>query len=259
MSLATQSFGHGGALMKNNGSDGTAINVTATSDLAALGSELIVDRVVRAIMEHRLPPGTKLSESVLCRSFQASRSTVRRALLLLGERGIVSLEANRGAFIASPSPEEARAVFEARRTIEPSIIAKATQWVTANEVASLKAHLMNESRARELGAHHDAIRLSGEFHVALAVYARNPLLERFVSELVARTSLIIGLFGSPNTTHCLSDDHLSLLDALVRKDAAAASELMSRHLSHIEAGIDLSGGHDATIDVARVLVGSLQA
>lgn len=241
--------------MKKKASKSSTIRLAASAELAAGGSEAIVERVVRAIMEHRLPPGTKLSESVLCDSFQAGRATVRKALLLLRERGTVVLEANRGAFVASPSAEEARAVFEARRTVEPPIIAKATQWIAANDLARLKAHLKKEARARKSGAHHDAIRLSGEFHVALAAHARNPLLERFVGELVARTSLIIGLFGSSSAPHCLSDEHVRLVDALARKDAAAASELMLRHLSHIEAGIDFGGGHDAKVDVARVLAG----
>jgi DNA-binding GntR family transcriptional regulator len=218
-------------------------------------AETIVDRVVHAVLEHRLPPGTKLSESILCESFTAGRSTVRRALVLLAERGIVTLEANRGAFVASPSAEEARAVFEARRTIEPSIAANAARNISPNEIARLRSHLKNEGGAQRSGAHHEAIGLSGEFHVALAQYARNPLLTRFVAELVARTSLIIGLFGSPGSTHCLCDDHVSLVEALELKEGAAASTLMLHHLNRIEADLDIGVRISGKADVAAVLRG----
>jgi len=218
-------------------------------------AETIVDRVVHAVLEHRLPPGTKLSESILCESFTAGRSTVRRALVLLAERGIVTLEANRGAFVASPSADEARAVFEARRTIEPSIAASAGRNIAPKDIARLKSHLKNEGSAQRSGAHHEAIRLSGEFHVALAQYARNPLLTRFVAELVARTSLIIGLFGSPGSTHCLCDDHVALVEALALKDGAAASTLMLHHLDRIEADLDIGVRISAKADLAAVLRG----
>jgi DNA-binding GntR family transcriptional regulator len=218
-------------------------------------AEIIVDRVVHAVLEHRLPPGTKLSESILCESFTAGRSTVRRALVLLADRGIVTLEANRGAFVASPSVEEARAVFEARRTIEPSIAASAARNIASKDIASLKSHLKNEGSAQRSGDHHEAIRLSGEFHVALARYACNPLLTRFVAELVARTSLIIGLFGSPGSTHCLCDDHVALVEALTLKDGAAASTLMLHHLDRIEAHLDIGVLINAKADLAAVLRG----
>ena len=79
--------------------------------------KVIVDRIFSAVMEQRLAPRTKLAEATLCRTFGVGRMRVRRALLLLGSQGIVELHSNRGAYVACPSPEEAREVFEARRII----------------------------------------------------------------------------------------------------------------------------------------------
>jgi DNA-binding GntR family transcriptional regulator len=226
---------------------------SAAIALASATAEGIVDNTIRAILEHRLPPGTKLSESVLCEAFAAGRATVRRALLMLAERDIVTLEANRGAFVARPSAEEARAVFEARRTIEPSIAANAARVVSIVDLAKLKSQLRQESRAQASGAAHEAIRLSGEFHVALAQSAGNPVLSRFVAELVARTSLIIGLFGSPGRTHCLCDDHRALMETLELREDAKASKLMLNHLSRIEANLELDDRTSSKVDVAAIL------
>ena len=66
-----------------------SVNLGASEKAAvesAAGAEAIVDCVFRAILERRLPPAAKLSEKVLCEAFQTSRSTVRRALLVLAER-----------------------------------------------------------------------------------------------------------------------------------------------------------------------------
>jgi DNA-binding GntR family transcriptional regulator len=213
----------------------------------------IVDRVIRAILEHRLPPGTKLTESALCEAFAAGRATVRRALLMLAERGTVTLEPNRGAFVASPTPGEAREVFAARRAIEPNVAADAARLISPGELALLRAHLAEEESAQRWGPHHDAIRLSGQFHVVLADCAGNALLARFVGELVARASLIIGLFGSPPGTCCISDEHQALIGALEKRDAAEAARIMSAHLSHIESELDLGDRKPGEIDVRAVL------
>lgn len=162
------------------------------------GSEdKIVAGIFAAVMERRLPPGTKLPERAVCEAFGVSRARIRRTLLMLAEREIVELRSNRGAFIACPSPNEARDVFEARRTIEATVVRNAVQRITHVKVSALRDHVEMEIAAGTAGNRHEAIRLSGQFHVKLAQFANNPVFVRFVEELVARTSLIIGLFGSP--------------------------------------------------------------
>jgi DNA-binding GntR family transcriptional regulator len=233
-----------------------SVNLGASEKAAvesAAGAEAIVDCVFRVILERRLPPAAKLSERVLCEVFRTSRSTVRRALLVLAERGTVALLPNRGAFVAVPSSEEARAVFEARQTIEPTIASKAALEVTAEQVSHLKRHLEAEAGARDRGARHDAIRLSGQFHVELAKYARNPVLARFVEELVARTSLIIGLFGATEATLCMCDEHEALVSAIERHDGERAQEIMLSHLAHIENELELSDRTMGNVDIRAVL------
>ena len=55
----------------------------------------IVRRIHDAVIEQRLPPGTKLSEAALCTAFDAARARVRRSLVVLEGRQIVELHANR--------------------------------------------------------------------------------------------------------------------------------------------------------------------
>src|SRR5688572_14525641 len=89
---------------------------------AAPGEDAIYERLLAAIFEHRLPPGTKLGEDRLAAIFGVSRARIRRVLPRLAHEGLVTLEPNRGAFVAKPTVMEARDVFEARRLIEPGIL-----------------------------------------------------------------------------------------------------------------------------------------
>src|SRR5260370_39783468 len=98
----------------------------------------IVDRIVCAVMEQKLPPGAKLPESALCDAFDCSRTQIRRILVVLAERGVVTLHANRGAFVASPDATVAREVFEARRAIERSIVRSAAARIDRAALEELR-------------------------------------------------------------------------------------------------------------------------
>ncbi|TJW69282.1 MAG: GntR family transcriptional regulator, partial [Mesorhizobium sp.] len=78
-----------------------------------------------AIVSHRLAPGTKLPEDELASIYSVSRAVIRAALQALSHDRLARLEPNRGAFVAQPTKQEAREVFEARALIEPKVAALA--------------------------------------------------------------------------------------------------------------------------------------
>ena len=101
-----------------------AINGSA-EDRAAM----IRDHLRDAIVDRRLAPGTKLNEAEVGTLFDVSRTVVRAALQALAFEGLVRTERNRGAFVANPTPDEARQVFAARRLIEPGLALAAAQRI----------------------------------------------------------------------------------------------------------------------------------
>jgi DNA-binding transcriptional regulator YhcF (GntR family) len=109
-----------------------------TDDSAETGAQQIRDAIRDAIVERRLSPGTKLSESDVGNLFNVSRTLARAALQALSYEGLVSVEKNRGAFVAYPSPDEARQIFAARRLIEPGILREAAARITPSEIQHLK-------------------------------------------------------------------------------------------------------------------------
>lgn len=217
------------------------------------GEQQIVERIYEAVMEQRLAPRTKLSESMLCDTFGVGRMRVRRALLLLASQGIVDLHSNRGAFIASPDAKEARDVFDARLALEPSIVRQVASRASATDLEALEQHITCEETARRGRNRREAIRLSGEFHVRLAAATGNAVLTRMLRELVTRTSLIIGLFGSSGISNCAEQEHADILEALRNRDSDAAEKLIRTHLAHIEADLDLSATGSQQADLTKIL------
>lgn len=202
----------------------------------------IRDQLRDAIIDRRLAPGTKLNEAEVGELFDVSRTVVRAALQMLSFEGLVRTERNRGAFVANPTPEEARQVFDSRRLIEPALAAAAAERITPADVARLREQLHAESRLLgERGAHvrRAEIRSSGDFHLLLADIAGNAILQRFMEELVARSSLVIALYGRTGASSCGHSDHEHILSALIDGDGARAGKLAVHHINHIEADLDL--------------------
>ncbi|MDF3607960.1 GntR family transcriptional regulator [Paracoccus sp. DMF-8] len=204
-------------------------------------------------MEQRLPPGTKLSESALCEAFGVGRMRIRRVLLLLASQQIVDLHTNRGAYVASPSAEQAHEVFEARLMLEPIITRLAVTRASDDDLARLADHVEREHQAHHDNKRREAICLSGQFHGLLAQVAGNSVMHKMMRELITRTSLIISLYGAQDMTDCRDHDHARIIDAIRSRDADGAARLMHDHLQHIQNSLDLGARERVTLDIVSIL------
>ena len=213
----------------------------------------IVERIFTAVMEQRLVPKTKLSEAALCEAFGVGRMRVRRALLLLANQGIVDLKSNKGAFVACPDSRDAKEVFDARCIIEPGIVRALCIDMSEDAQVRLARHLEKENDARVQDGRTELIRLFGEFHIELAKATENSFLIKQMRELIARTSLIVGLFGKGRQSTCPEDEHHGILLAIFEKEPEAAVRMMVRHLRHIEDALDLTVTSAGQYDIADIL------
>jgi DNA-binding GntR family transcriptional regulator len=212
----------------------------------------IYESIFNAVMSHRLPPGTKITEQSLCELFRVSRTIVRKVLQRLAHEQIIDLRLNRGATVASPTPQETHEIFAARRVVEAAIVPLVVAQATPPQLARLRKHIRSEHAALDAGDRSTWIRLTGEFHLELAEVAGNRILARFLSQLVSRCSLIIALYDSPISVPCADGEHEQLLEVIAARDAARALKLMDQHLLAIEQRLQLDERTDA-IDLAEIL------
>jgi DNA-binding GntR family transcriptional regulator len=213
--------------------------------------ETVQQAIYDAVMDHRLPPGIKLTESAFSAYFGVSRTVVRKALFCLSQKGVVELRPNRGAVVASPTPQETHCVFDARRLIERELIRTLAAKRTKKQIQQLRQLAQRERTAQQEGAGRALVRLTGEFHVRLAQFAGNPVLADLVSNLVSRTSLIIALYEAPGMPACRTHDHFDLIALIEAGNGTAAADAMVQHLTEIENRLDLSTA-DGPLDLSQV-------
>ncbi|TCO74264.1 GntR family transcriptional regulator [Rhodovulum euryhalinum] len=213
----------------------------------------IVEHILDAIADQRLPAGTRLGEQALSDHFACNRTQVRRALATLTAYQVVEHVPNRGASVATPTAQDARDVFQARRAIESTICRNVVRHATEADIAVLRAHLAQEVQAKGHRDRPAAIRLSRGFHDLLARMGRNAVLERYAQDLTMRSSLIIGLYGTQARTLCAEDEHERIVDAIAARNEARALREMDQHLRHIEQGIDFDGTRPPTGALSSLL------
>ncbi|MFN4103056.1 MAG: GntR family transcriptional regulator [Tepidimonas sp.] len=197
----------------------------------------IVDALTRAIVEHRLLPGTKLPELRLAAHFGVSRTLVRQALHQLAQNRLVRLEPARGAFVAAPSADEARQLLAVRRTLEVDLVRGLAGRLGAADLHTLREHLRTEQAAI---ARHDVAgrnQLLGDFHLRLAELSGNRVLAEILGELLSRSALITLMYQNDPAARHSSDEHVAIVDALAAGDGERAARLMAEHLEHVVAGL----------------------
>ncbi len=204
-----------------------------TSDAGGGRSQAVHRALKRAIIDQALPPGSKLPEDSIGERLGVSRTLVREALVRLSQEGLVELRPNKGAAVARPSLEEGRNLFITRMALERLVVETLSGNLTREQIDTLSAHIAGEEAART--EHAASIRLAGEFHTLLAQMTNNASLIRYVNELVARSSLILALYGRPHSSECAVSEHRDLLDTLIAGKTEEAAALMAHHLDSITA------------------------
>jgi DNA-binding FadR family transcriptional regulator len=218
--------------------------------------EETVDRLGTAIRLGLLPPGTRLpAERELCAKLGIARSTLRQALVALGQSGHLHATRGRGGgtFVSDPLPPAAppsRAVLQAwpetcdvRMTVEVGVAVLAAERATPDALDALDELAgALDALLTDFPAYRQAdVRL----HVGLAESTRSPRLVTAMTEVQGAMTGLIALIAHPPEVLAVSNgQHRRLLSAVRGGDEAGAAAAMVDHLrgtEHVLAGLLPSG------------------
>lgn len=212
----------------------------------------IVAQIKQLIAQGRIQPGDRLPpERELADLFKASRNSVRDALRVLEQMGLIESRQGDGNFVRSVTAEELteplaslllqsreqmRELWEVRRVFEPAVAEYAAERITLEELDELAAILKQQELKVGLGAM--ALEEDTEFHYGIAQAARNPVMLRVIDTMMdlLRASRERSLQQGGRPAHSLAG-HRRILQALRRKDPPAARATMIQHLREVESHV----------------------
>ncbi len=94
---------------------------------ADLGAERLVGELRQRIVNHDLPPGSRLREQGLANEFGVSRARIREAFGILEERGLIERIPNRGAIVTRLEVDKVKELFEVREALEAQMVRLAVE------------------------------------------------------------------------------------------------------------------------------------
>jgi DNA-binding FadR family transcriptional regulator len=206
-------------------------------------AEQAVDVILARIGAGEWPLGHKLpGETTLATTLGVGRSTVREAIRELSGKGVLESRQGSGVFVTALQPREdwdtvlRRAdivsVIEARIAIEVEAAGLAAERRSRADLGTLRLRLAQRAAASD--DVRGLVDADTAFHRAVIVAAHNDILTELFDSFVPRirSAMIDMLRLSPaKDAH---EDHLvhdRLVDALLNRDSALASELSRSHLS----------------------------
>lgn len=169
-------------------------------------------------------PGERLLETELADSFQVSRASVREALRLLEQRGLVKIRPQRGAQVTQLSIKELEDLFEVRASLLSSASRLAAEHSEPKDIEELRTLLRRLEANVGDTAKYAAI--SWETISMIAALSRNDVLAYYIGDFAQRIGRYVrmGLQDEPRRRESLKT-WKQLVEAIARHDGHEAAEV----------------------------------
>lgn len=203
--------------------------VRAETSGGMLHGEGAYARLLEAIRSGELAPGTRLTETDIAQWLNISRTPVREAIRRLEADGLVNHLPRAGALVRQLSCSEIMELYEVRVVLEGTAARLAARSASELEIEELAAVNTEMEQAEGDGAR--LFEQNRQFHAALIDAARNRYLMKSLNA-VQTTLLILGpstLAESGRAREAVVE-HQAVIEALRRRDGAAAETLMRQHM-----------------------------
>lgn len=193
-----------------------------------------VDALRKALLDGDMVAGQRLVEPDLAEKFGISRSSVRAALLDLAVEGLVERIPNKGARVRVIPIDEAVEINECRMVLDGLCASKAAECATEEQVEELRELGRSMTAAVEEGEplKYSALNfeLYGRIRTISGQVTAARLLDRLHDQVIRHQfRLAVG----PGRAQTWLPEHLAIIDAIARHDAAAAEAATRTHLGNI--------------------------
>lgn len=192
-----------------------------------------VSRALRAaIISGELEPGTVYSAPMLGSRFGVSATPVREAMLDLVRENLVDIVPNKGYRVTQIEDSDLDEITQLRLLVEPPIVSGVTAIIPEVDFSRLRDLAQRIIDWAIEGNLVDYTEADRHFHLTLLAYANNSRINDLVSDLRAHTRLFgLASMLERGELEESAREHLTIVDTLQSRDAAAVEKLMRDHIS----------------------------
>lgn len=201
--------------------------------------EFAYESIIKLILENHFKPGDFLLETELADTLELSRTPVRHALSQLVAEGFLDKKRKKGCFIPSPTPQDARHVFYARKHIEGLTAAASARYAVDKDIEYLYDLIEKEENVANPGTQEgkmEYLTINENFHLGIARFSRNKYLEQYCRHIFWRSHTYIFFFDSdyvgltPGEQRIGPRQHIEIAKAIENRNEEKAGNLMRQHV-----------------------------
>jgi GntR family transcriptional regulator, transcriptional repressor for pyruvate dehydrogenase complex len=208
-------------------------------------AETVARRLAQAITLGLLLDGERLpAESQLASQFGVSPVTLREALAILRDMGLVETRRGRqgGSFVRAPadarasqveamlrllSVHELRDIGDHRAAVAGAAAKLAAERAVAGDIVTLREHV---TRLHAAQSRTERRRADARVHIEIAAAAQSPRLTREEMSLWSDVGDLVWLPVAPDQAARITGEHDAIVDAIVCRDQEQARALAEQHV-----------------------------
>ena len=195
--------------------------------------ESVVDALRRTLVEGQVPNGERISDSKIASQLKVSRGTVREALLVLTQEGLVNHSRNQGFSVLELTETDQRQIEQVRLSLEGLALNLARERVSNTHLELLEKLKDNVVEAFDPGDFRHLVSHDLEFHIALWDKSGNPWLVQALKRVMVPYFAYTMAFKMKQpdlTREVLKRCHEIYLDYLRGQCQLSAEECVRYHL-----------------------------
>lgn len=201
-------------------------------------SDSAYETVRRKIIDGEYHPSQRLIEAQLAQSLGLSRHNVRTALDRLAADGLVKLEPNRGASVATLDLDDAVDILVAREALEAAVTRLAAENVSDEQIQRLGGLIAAMREALSAEEYPDYSATNVRFHHLIHEASGNRTMPELIATLRLRMSrLQLRSILIPGRSERSILEHEAIYQAVAARDPEAAAEAAATHMRSLREAI----------------------
>lgn len=172
------------------------------------------------------PPGSFLNETKLAEDLGCSRTPIREALSQLEFDNLIKIIPKKGIYVCDISISDIQQIFQTRLEIEP-----VTLHMSYESLPSDLLYAFRDKFSSETGDIANGYKLDTAMHLCLIEHCGNRYLIEMMKKVFEDNTRVI-VSSKENQQHIdeARQEHIAILDALIARDIANATDLLRRHI-----------------------------
>ena len=193
-------------------------------------SEQVYVIIKNMIIDHEINPGERVTEERLAQEIGVSRTTIKRAIVLLLMDGLLEEKPRlKGIYVKENSLDDILAIYDIRALLEGLAVRYAAKIISDDKIKEMERIFTNFENLNKNKKQGEIVKLELKFHDLLIKASNNDILIHTCRHFLPQIAKFkLGIIRPPSE---VLKEHLKIIDALRSHDAELAEELVIQHIN----------------------------